>query len=318
MDYQLRPVEKGDYDRIAELINQSESVPTTALAVGMGLEKGMKDRHFTAWVAERADGLPVGYATVRHAFWLDAQTAMARVQIDRAEQHKGLGDLLVRQVEAQAREWGYTRIDAPVRDNLPESVAFLERRGYSLAHHFFDSILNLQTAPMTEFKQAVKRAEELGYRFLTLDHFPDLDAAKRKFYEVDIECSVDEPDKADGWTPPEYDQYARDLFDPAYFDPAAVCVALKDQEWAAISGVNLRPDSDMVWTFMTGVRRPHRGQGLSLATKIATLEFAIAKGRKRAGTGNHSKNKAMLATNRRMGYEPLPGTYIMRRSLSDS
>lgn len=315
MYWTVRPLEDEDHPSVLEIQNQSAHDPVTLEEFRRRVELTNRVQLMSRIVAEDADGSVAGYAFVRSAWWLRQGTAFAGVYVEQGRQRQGLGELLLKSVEEQAGRWGYKRTSVQVRDDLPAVMAFCVKRGYEASHQFFDSELDLSAFDSAAFAGARQRAEALGYRFISMAEWPDQEEARRRLFELDCECSVDEPDKTEGWQAPTFEEYAPIVFDPAQFDPKGVCIALKDGDWVAMSGLHFPPNRDRAWTFMTGVRRGHRGLGLSLATKIPTLEYAIARGCKRAGTGNHSKNEAMLATNIRLGYQRKPGWFQLYKEL---
>jgi RimJ/RimL family protein N-acetyltransferase len=50
--------------------------------------------------------------------------------------------------------------------------------------------------------------------------------------------------------------------------------------------------------------RAHRGRGLALAVKLASIEGAARNGITQLATRNDEENEPMLAVNRRLGYRP--------------
>jgi mycothiol synthase len=66
---------------------------------------------------------------------------------------------------------------------------------------------------------------------------------------------------------------------------------------------------------MTGVDRAHRGRGIALALKRATIAYAIATGVEVMETHNDSRNQPMLAINQALGYRPGIGITEVKRSI---
>jgi RimJ/RimL family protein N-acetyltransferase len=54
---------------------------------------------------------------------------------------------------------------------------------------------------------------------------------------------------------------------------------------------------------ITGTSRDYRGRGLALAVKLASTHWAAANGITQIVTTNDERNAAMLAINRRLGYQ---------------
>jgi len=55
----------------------------------------------------------------------------------------------------------------------------------------------------------------------------------------------------------------------------------------------------------TGTHPDFRGRGLATLTKLWTLHWARERGIREVWAGNDTKNVAMLAINRRLGYRPV-------------
>ncbi|MDE3101607.1 MAG: GNAT family N-acetyltransferase [Chloroflexota bacterium] len=68
-------------------------------------------------------------------------------------------------------------------------------------------------------------------------------------------------------------------------------------------------------TGFTGVRRAYRGQGIAFAVKVGALARAKASGVRWMLTTNDQPNKPMRAVNHALGYEPLPATVQLEKTL---
>ena len=137
----------------------------------------------------------------------------------------------------------------------------------------------------------------------------------RQVYELDTECTRDEPGIAPDWRPLTYEAYHREIFANEGFDPAGIFLAEKDGALAGVCGLHFPPDKEAAWTFFTGVRRAHRGRGLAQALKLLAVQYANRRGCRKVGTGNHERNGPMLAVNRKFGFRPLTGVYAYRKHL---
>jgi len=309
----LRRAEREDFPRIVEIVNQTETEPLSLEEFTRWADLSERTPPCLRMVAENADGITVGYSLVRYAPWLLNGVAFGRVYVDREFTGTGIGKVLLDSTEKQAQDWGYRQLQTIVREGHSDILAWVQRQGYTLIHHFFNSELELTTFNPEHFRSLVERAVERGYRFLSMADLPDLVAAKRLWWEVDMICSLDEPDKGDDFEPVPYDTYAPGVFDTAAFDPQGCYFAFKGDDVAAISGLGFPPERDQAWTQMTGVLPAYRAQGLATATKLLTLDYAIARGYRRVGTGNHSKNVPIVAINKKLGYQSLPGTFALNK-----
>lgn len=66
---------------------------------------------------------------------------------------------------------------------------------------------------------------------------------------------------------------------------------------------------------MTGTHPAYRGRGLARLEKEATIAWAAEAGLEYLLTSNDSTNAAMLALNKRLGYEPRPATIELAKDV---
>ena len=64
--------------------------------------------------------------------------------------------------------------------------------------------------------------------------------------------------------------------------------------------------------------RDYRGRKIAQALKVLAARYARAHGMKKIRTDNDSLNAPMLAVNRKLGYRPLAGTFIMGKDLGST
>lgn len=314
-DWTLRPAVPDDFPRLVEVLNLTDPRGTTLEQFRRSDERRDPSLPFVRLVAQAPDGTVAGYGLAGKLGWLPPGAYLVRIAIDPSLWGRGAGRALYGVLEQQGRDWGATRLDATVRDNRPEARAWLERRSFALAHHAFESELDLTTFDPAPFFPAVDAARARGYEFRTMADMPGPEA-QRRLWELDMECSRDAPASSpEDWVAEPFEPYARNVFEVPDYDPSGVYVALKDGDWAGMSGLHFPPEQDRAWTFFTGVRRAHRGQGLAQALKVLAIDYARRKGYRRVGTGNHSLNAGMLAINWKMGFKQLPGEYYMRKRL---
>ncbi|MEV6851946.1 GNAT family N-acetyltransferase [Actinoplanes sp. NPDC051411] len=79
-------------------------------------------------------------------------------------------------------------------------------------------------------------------------------------------------------------------------------IARHDGEWAGMSATSLHAEQSFAFSEMTGVLRPFRGRGLSLAMKLLAVRFAREAGYRKLVTFHHPRNGTAIAMNRRLGF----------------
>ena len=101
-----------------------------------------------------------------------------------------------------------------------------------------------------------------------------------------------------------YDDWARMVLDYPLFAAEGSFVAYVADEPAAVSLLVADLDSGRSMNWFTGTRRAHRGRGLGVAVKTASILWAKQRGIREMVTDNDETNAAMLAINRRLGFRP--------------
>jgi RimJ/RimL family protein N-acetyltransferase len=63
----------------------------------------------------------------------------------------------------------------------------------------------------------------------------------------------------------------------------------------------------------TGIERSHRRQQIATALTLLTIDYAHRHGATKLQVFNDARNEAMLSMQAKLGYQPLPGRYVMTR-----
>ena len=117
-----------------------------------------------------------------------------------------------------------------------------------------------------------------------------------------------------GVSPRDVDEWsARTLHDPD-LSLAGSRVAIVEEGIAALAFLTVA--GDRASNEMTATLPELRGRGLARAAKLATLRWAGANGIAAVYTSNYADNAAMLAVNRRLGYERIATSVDFRAPAS--
>jgi RimJ/RimL family protein N-acetyltransferase len=149
------------------------------------------------------------------------------------------------------------------------------------------------------FAPYVERCRNAGLRLTTLAELGDTPAHRRALYELNKECSADIPGRGEFHT---FEAYLRYRIEVPSYDPRGVVISLDGDTWCGLAATSDRRDAGCVFNEMTGVTRPYRGRGLSIAMKTYGMHFARLCGVDRIRTVHHPENTAAIAMNRRLGY----------------
>ncbi|MBB5918453.1 GNAT superfamily N-acetyltransferase [Nocardia transvalensis] len=150
-----------------------------------------------------------------------------------------------------------------------------------------------------EFAPYLERAGEAGVTFTTLAGLGDTEDNRRAVYELNRICAADIPERGEFFS---YAEYVAQRFEARGYDPAGVILAVRAGELVGMSAVSLHAEPGVAFSEMTGVLRPFRGHGLSLALKLLAITFARSAGYRWMVTFHHPRNAAAIAMNQRLGF----------------
>jgi GNAT superfamily N-acetyltransferase len=310
MNMSIRPANpETDIEGIAVVVNAFESESVTTEMVKQWFERMPPGRVAHRMVAANEAGGVIGYGVAVHETWSPEGQFYVWVGIDGAWRGRGLGFALYEDARLFLREQGAGRLKSEVRDDDPASLRFAERNGFAIDRHQFESALDLTTFDETPDAGVIPRLEAEGITFASMADFQDSPEARRRLYEVNCDTSMDLPGVDGAY--PSFDEFEQLVCGGPWYRPAGEIVALDGEQWVGLSAVQLLPEKQGAYNVMTGVIRPYRGRKIALALKLLAIRYARAAGALYLGTDNDSLNAPMLAVNRRLGYQPRPGKYLL-------
>lgn len=236
---------------------------------------------------------------------------LAAVLVDAAYRRRGLGQQLLDAVESIAREKRAEWIYSEVRDSYAESLDWLQRRGYEIERHSFESTLDLSTFDESPFDGAIEGAEARGLRFATLADLPG-EATEQKLYDLCCTTESDIPGFVGTHMP--FSEWRKWTIEGERVPQDGVILALHGHRVVGTS-ILRREETGAFYTSYTGVHPEYRGRRLALALKLLSARVARRYGAPDMRTNNDSTNEPMLAVNRKLGYRPEPGLYRIRKRI---
>jgi GNAT superfamily N-acetyltransferase len=229
---------------------------------------------------------------------------------------RGIGSLLLRHLLEELRPHDPIALTCGTKEAWPESVAFLEHRGFVETMRNFESVLALPAFDPAPFTGAVSAAEAQGYTFQTYAELAGAPDLEPRLYTLISELRHDVP-SPEAHTEIPFEIWAKGLHRPQ-FKPDLYFIAIKDGEMVGMSNIWASDEGDdTLSTGLTGVKREHRSHGVSKALKVKAVAAAKAGGYRLLKTWNEIHNERMLAVNRWLGFERKPGWISYALKLKD-
>ena len=298
-----------DIPAITGLINPYEATPVSADQVRSWFEYNLPERITLRLVTVDETNSVKGYAVVNHeASWL-AHKFNIWIVVEPALRRQGVGSKLWEASLDFLREEGADRLGSEVRDDDPPSLAFAEHRGFSIDRHTFHSTLNLAAFDETPYLPVISDFKAQGIRFCTLADFPDTADTRRKLYDLNGANELDIP-STDGMQR-TYAEFEQHVFKAPWFKREGQLLAVDGDAWVGLAAVSLYPEAHSAYNLHTGVLRAYRGRKIALALKVLAARYALNHGAQEISTDNDSLNPPILAINRKMGYQPKAGQYML-------
>lgn len=239
-----------------------------------------------------------------HQFWISTLVAPEY-------RRQGLGTQLAEATLAFARDQGAARLDAEVRDNVPDGLRFAERYGFRKNRHIFESRLYLADFNEQRFAGAVSDAESAGIRFFSLADVGNTQEMQRRLYDLNARLVRDIPGHEEGFMP--FEQFQKTVCSASWYRADGEIIAAAGDIWVGMGAVGYFEAPNSMYNMFTGVDPAWRGKGIALALKLLAIACARRYGADYISTNNDSENAPMLAVNGKLGYQPEPGFYRMTR-----
>jgi GNAT superfamily N-acetyltransferase len=229
----------------------------------------------------------------------------ADVSVVPARRRQGIGAALLQEVGRHARDVGKEGLTVEAKEDDPESLAWLERRGFEEVER--QKGLELVLADVEPVTPVPPAGVEIVPR--TPDH-------ERGMYAVGVEAGKDIPG-LDADHEPSFDQWRSFEIARPSRRPELAFVALAGVEVIGFASVDVFGESDTGWHGLTAVSRAWRGRGIATALKQSQIEAARRLGLRRLMTESEERNEPMRRLNAKLGYRPVPGMIVLRGPLPE-
>jgi GNAT superfamily N-acetyltransferase len=318
-DLVIRRARPEDIPATLEMYNalRPERPPMTLEEYNQHLRE-LEGKRYERWAAELY-GRVVGDFDLFEAHWYSTpDTFLLYGEVHADFRGQGIGSRLHETMEEQARAIDARRIYTEVIETMPESINFLEHRGWTRTGRTDQpSRLRVADANLNGFTGVEERLSREGIRITTLAEVgPDDAAFLHALHDMEFRAERDMP----GDEPRSQEPYElwrqRQLEGPG---------RSPDRFWVAMDGdrpvgvARLRQMSgNTLGNNLTGVDPEYRGRGIARALKLKTVEWAREHGAEFIFTANDAENQRMLAINTSLGYRPLPAAVDLVKELPGS
>lgn len=264
-------------------------------------------------VAVDSAGRIKGYNLLQHEAWEEDGLFYFEVIVKPERQGQGVGSWLYDEAITAVTTLGGKRLKGDVRDDRPDHLRFAQNRGFSIRRHWFESVIDLGGFDERPFAGLVESLEASGIRFFSLADVGDTEEARRELHAVNAAVSADTPGFEGQFMPFEA---FNEMFNTAsWFRPEGQILAADGDEYIGLAAVSYFAETNSMHNEITGVLPAYRGRKIAQALKLLTIHYAKAFGAATIRTNNDSENAPMLAINRKLGYKPRPGKYLLHKQL---
>jgi GNAT superfamily N-acetyltransferase len=315
----IRPFDGSDrdYQAIVDVWNASFPDERVAVAMRKHYDENRQKQYLFERVVGEMDGTPVVAGYYGEAEWSHYPGKyIVGVEVVPEYRRLGLGTRTYDYIRQQLKDRNPrpVALTAYAREDDPDSMRFLDKRGFQVAQRNQFSELDVRAFDLAPFEETLKRvdASEVDVR-----PFGELMAedpeALRKAYEAGWEFLQDVP-FPDPISKMPFEQYMGEIEGPDGM-PESWFIALDQGRYVGMSQLwrNVA-DPRKLQTGLTGVARTHRRRGLATALKVRAIMGAKEMGFHFIRTDNEEKNP-MYLLNVRLGFKPIPSWLSYKNEL---
>lgn len=313
----LRPADpERDFGQIAALISSQEDWHTSESSLKEDFEKH-KQQAIRMMVAGNEQEDLLGFCW---AFRNNVEESLVNfyLVVKPEKRRQGAGRSLYKNLVQAMEEAQVKKLRVSVLDTCPECRAFVERRGFTEIRHPFAMTLDLDAFDDRPYDEVIARLKGDGFQFTSMEAMGNTEEAQRKLYVLNETAAITTPG-AEGEHPwGSFENFQKNVCQANWYKPGGQIVAIDTVRgaWAAMSAITRMEGYVYAYNLFTGVDMPYRGRKLGQAVKVVALRYAReVLNVKTVRTHHNTKNLPMIAIDRKLGYQQLPGTFLMEKVL---
>jgi RimJ/RimL family protein N-acetyltransferase len=216
------------------------------------------------------------------------------------------------------RARGAERVTTETREDFTRAVSLLKRFGFEERYRDVESRVDVAGVDLSRFREYDDRVARLGITITTMAEELERDPGCLKgIYQaysiMDMSAPREEPDPP---TALPYEEWLKqDVHAPRTIREAYFLAKMSDVYIGVSQVKRSQGDPGLLHQELTGVVEAFQGRGIAMALKVRTLGYAQRHGYRTIRTFNSSRNTAMLAINRKLGFAPMPAWIGFVRTL---
>jgi mycothiol synthase len=300
----IRQATPSDFSGIAGVINSLyPDAPTSASEIAEDDKQRDPKYRFQRWIAIE-DGQIVGSGNYSQSMWFaHPQKFRIYLAVRPEYQRHGIGSMLYENIMQGLLPFSPIALRAMSTDDRPESILFLEKRGFWEVIRDIRSELDVQAFDLTRYAGLEDRFRSQGIVIKTLLELKNDSERDRKLYDLDWELSLSVPgDLAASIERRGLERYIEYAINGPNANPDGFFVAVKGDEFIGLRHTLFIRKGVSLYQGLTGVKPPYRRQGIGIALKVRGIAYAKSTGYSTIKAENDAKNKPMLAMNERLGF----------------
>jgi mycothiol synthase len=229
-------------------------------------------------------------------------------------ERRGVGSACYDHAVERLAERGPRALKSSTREDKPQGVRFLERRGFRRVMREQMVRLEISRFDAADFADKVARVRDQGIEIVTLDALRRTDPDWReKLWDLDWSIHQDVP-APEPHARQSLESFLASLGAPGFLSDGYF-VALDGERYVGLTHLlRAKAAPDTLGAGLTGVVRSHRRRGVATALKVRACEYARSVGAKAIETGNEEGNP-MALLNAALGFEPTPSWLVYRKDL---
>ncbi len=319
MTFKVRPFNKSDEDYRAAVDVSNANWPEELAAPEswQHRDKHRDEKYLFGRVVGEVDGKVIAYSSYGESSWAYvAGKYFIHIEVHPDHQRNGYGTAIYDHVTGLLSERDPLFFTADTREDKPDFIRFLEKRGFGRQMRYPVSYLFVEKFDFAKFEGAEERVKEQGIEIVNVPDLPARDPDwKRNWYELEGECWMDVPLPE----PPTRGSFKEfeSRFESPNYDPTAHFIAIDGGKYVGLSGFWIsRVEKHKLYTGLTGVVRSHRRKGVATALKVRGVRYARDYGATIIETDNE-ENNPMFGLNMQLGFEAQPAWIDFRKVLRE-